>query len=106
MPRSANQALADAHEWSSVADQARRLSELQQAMSDRITSAHVRAIERMAAEGTHGAVDELGQALVDVIELVARMGEPIGELVSSASARITTLRIEVADLRDELGLGD
>jgi hypothetical protein len=103
MPRDPEQILGDAKEWAGIADVARTLNDLVQGLAELVTTGNVRALERLVAQGPGYAVDELGRVLVEVMAGLTRFGEPIGELVSTADARITTLRIEVAGLTAELG---
>jgi hypothetical protein len=102
MPRDPEQVLADAHEWSGVADAARKINDTVQELAELVAGSNVRAVERLLAEGPHAAVDELGATLVEVMKRLTLFGPPIGELVESAGARITTLRIEAARLAAEL----
>lgn len=106
MPLNAEQLLADAREWSDVADQARKLNDAVQEIAELVTTANVKALERLLSTGPHAAVDELGSALVDVMSRLKLFGPPIGELVEIAGARITTLRVEVAELVNEHGVDE
>lgn len=98
MPRDPEQLLAAAREWHDVTEQTRTINELVDELAELATTANVRALERLLGEGPHGAVDELGGALVAVMERLVKFGPPIAELVSIAGARIVSLRVELAEL--------
>lgn len=102
MPRTPEALMMEAGEWYAVCDLVLELNRCLGAIGDDASGASVNALEALARDGVNGALEAQGDALTRVLERVVKMQTPVLALVKLAGDRMTTLRVEAAELRAEL----
>lgn len=101
MPRNPEQILIDADDWRSVALTVGRFHALVAEAADACVSASAESVARVMAGDPFASAEVLAEANAGHMAKLAEIQNELAPLLDLATARITTLRVEVAELMAE-----
>jgi hypothetical protein len=102
MARTVEAILLEAEEWYAIVGNLLELNGKLGSIGDKATSAAVNAIAALTRDNVAGAVEAQSSALGEVLELVVEAQPALLSMVKVAGDRVTTLRVEAAELQAEL----
>lgn len=102
MPRTVDALLIEAEEWQAVVELVCELNAALGGVGDDATSGAVNAVGAIARGDLLGVVESQGSALQRILERVVEVQPALLRLVKVAGDRVSTLRVEAAELRREL----